>query len=205
MAAPAPVSTGSGSRGGCIIQYPLLWAPDWIQPQTRAADRVRGEEDLRRAALPSLPPSVHINFDLKGSPIWLCSMARRCRGSSPAAKAELLLLQRSHMPAALGTDRLRPPRAAWHGHAADAELMACWKLIVGPHKSLEVHLTCVLQHNKLPCDWIQNAACALLCWNTLPNHLPGAGFSKCCSLQVYCLPDKLVKNSQNLGISFVSH
>lgn len=28
MAAPAPVGTGSGSRGGCIIQYLLLQAPD---------------------------------------------------------------------------------------------------------------------------------------------------------------------------------
>lgn len=76
------------------------------------------------------------------------------------------------------------------GTASSAgELIACWYLIVGPNKSLEVHLTCMLQHNKLPCDWIQNAACVPLRWNTLLNHLPSVGFSKRHSLQIYCIPD----------------
>lgn len=190
MAVPAPVGMGSGSRGGCIIQYLLLQAPDWIQPQTSAADRVHGEEDLRPAALPSLPSSVHINFDLTGSPIWLCSITRRCCGSSPAAKAELLLLQPHTRLGPWGwTVCVLPILPGTATLLLESWEPAAIYLIVGPYKSLEVRLTCILQHNKLPCDWIQNAACTPLCWNTLPNHLPSVGFSKCCSLQVCCMPD----------------
>lgn len=181
MAAPAPVSTDSGSKRGCIIQYLLLSAPDWIQPQTSAADRVHGEKDLRRAALPSLPPSVHIIFDLTGSPIWLSSITRCCCGALPTAKAELLrtapALQSTCMLPASGTDRLHSLHPAWHNSPAEGELIAHRHFILGPCKSLEVNLICMLPCN-VNCHVTESKHSLgfSVQKHSLLNHLPSVGF-----------------------------
>lgn len=204
MAAPAPVSTGSGSKRGCIIQYLLLSAPDWIQPQASSADRVYREKDLRQAALPSLPPSVHIIFDLTGSPIWLSSITRCCCGSLPTAKAELprmaAALQSSCMLRALGMDRLHSLHPSWHNSPVEGELIAHRYFILGPCKSLEVNLICMLQHN-INCHVIESKHSLgfSVQKHSLPNRLPSVGFYLEVLLSAALLYTELVRKGQNLG------